>query len=200
MKQLAIIGKKSDSLVFVIHKHAATRLHYDFRLQIGNVMPSWAIPKGPSLDPTVKRLAMQTPDHDLTYRHFEGIIPPDNYGAGTVMIWDTGAYIPEIELEKGRRELVKDREVAQKVMKEGMKKGELKFQLFGSKLKGSFALIKTRGFGPKNSWLLIKHKDEYVQKDYNANDYDFSAKTKRTLTEISQNVIHNIKTTHHAFS
>ncbi|MBI3379125.1 3'-phosphoesterase [Candidatus Gottesmanbacteria bacterium] len=186
IKQINILDEKPDLLVFVIHKHAATRLHYDFRLQIGSVMPSWAIPKGPSLDPSVKRLAMHVNDHDLEYRHFEGTIAEGNYGAGTVMIWDEGIYIPEIELEKGKKELVEDKETAQKVMKEGMKKGEIKFQLFGSKLKGSFALIKTWGFGPRNAWLLIKHKDEFTQEGYDANTYDFSARTKRTLDEISQ--------------
>jgi bifunctional non-homologous end joining protein LigD len=185
MKQLTIVDKKSEHLVFVVHKHAATRLHYDFRLQIGMVMPSWAIPKGPTLDPTVKRLAMQTPDHDLEYRHFEGTIPEGAYGAGTVMIWDEGVYIPEIELSKGMREPVEDKEAAQKVMRDGLKKGELKFQLFGSKLKGSFALVKTRGFGPKNSWLLIKHKDMYVKEGYDANEFDFSATTKRTMAGIA---------------
>lgn len=188
MKQLTTIEneKKSDSLVFVVHKHAASRLHYDFRLQIGSVMPSWAIPKGPSLDPSVKRLAMHVNDHDLEYRHFEGTIPEGQYGAGTVMVWDEGMYIPEIELEKGKREKVENKESAQKVMTEGLEKGELKFQLFGSKLKGSFALVKTRGFGPKNAWLLIKHKDEFAKEGYDANSYDFSAVTKRTLAEISR--------------
>lgn len=180
-----MVDKKSDALVFVIHKHAATRLHYDFRLQIGKTMPSWAIPKGPTLDPTVKRLAMETPEHDMEYRNFEGVIPEGSYGAGTVMIWDEGTYIAEIEIAKGVREQVKGTEEAQRVMAEGFKKGELKFTLQGHKLKGSFALIKTRGFGPKNSWLLIKHKDEYVTVGYDANDYDSSATTKRSMTEIS---------------
>jgi len=187
MKQLNFIQKKSDALVFVVQKHHATSLHYDFRLQIGNVMPSWAIPKGPTLDPSVKRLAMQTTDHSLEYRKFEGVLPEGSYGAGPVMIWDQGTYIPEVEIEKGKRELIEDREAGQKVMKDGLKKGELKFRLFGSKLNGSFALVKTRGFGGKNAWLFIKHKDEYIQKDYNANDYDFSAVSKRSLAEISQN-------------
>ena len=174
MKQLTITNKKPNPLVFVVHKHAATRLHYDLRLQTGNVMSSWAIPKGPSLDPGVKRLAMETPDHPLEYRHFEGKIPEGDYGAGTVMIWDQGNYIPEIEIGKGQRELVEDKEAAQKVMQDGLKKGELKFTLLGTKLKGSFALIKTRGFGPKNSWLLIKHKDEHAQQNYDANTHNFS--------------------------
>ncbi len=182
---------KSDSFVFVIHKHASTRLHYDLRLQIGRVMPSWAIPKGPSLDSTVKRLAMQTTDHSLEYRNFEGVIPEGDSGAGGVMIWDEGTYIPEIEVEKslpaarqGKREMIEDKEAGQKVMEEGLKKGEIKFLLSGSKLKGSFALVRTRGFG-ENAWLLIKHKDEYVKSDYNANDYDFSAATKRSLEQIT---------------
>src|SRR5258706_12039542 len=164
---------KSDSFVFVIHKHASTRLHYDLRLQIGRVMPSWAIPKGPSLDSTVKRLAMQTTDHSLEYRNFEGVIPEGAPGAGGVMIWDEGTYIPEIEVEKGKREIVEDRKAGQKVMEEGLKKGEIKFLLSGSKLKGSFALVRARGFG-ENAWLLIKHKDEYVKRYYNANDYEYS--------------------------
>jgi len=146
-------------------------------------MPSWAIPKGPTLDPTMKRLAMQTTDHDLEYRHFEGKIPEGEYGAGTVMIWDEGTYIAEMEVEKGIRELVEDIDQAQKLMHEGLKKGDVKFHLLGHKLRGSFALIKTRGFGPKNSWLLIKHKDEFVIEGYDANAYDFSVKSKRRINE-----------------
>ena len=89
---------KQDSLVFIIHKHKATSLHYDFRLEIAGVMPSWAIAKGPTLDNTVKRLALSTTDHEMDYRHFEGVIPEGSYGAGPVMIWDTGYYIPEVEI------------------------------------------------------------------------------------------------------
>ena len=180
------MSKKSSSLVFVVQKHATTRMHYDFRLQIGEVMPSWTIPKGPTLDSSVKRLAMQTPDHDLEYRHFEGTIAEGQYGAGTVMIWDKGEYIAEIEVKKGKREVVNDKVEAQTVMKDGLIKGELKFQILGRKLKGSFALVKTRGFGPKNAWLLIKHKDKYIQAGYDANDFDFSVKSKRSMDEISQ--------------
>src|SRR5579884_3596700 len=155
----------TKKLVFVVHKHDATSLHYDFRLQIGRVMPSWAIPKGPTLDPTVKRLAMSTTDHSMEYRNFEGIIEEGHYGAGPVMVWDEGTYIPEVEISKGVREEIKDPEEGNKVMKEGLKKGEIKFFLEGKKLKGSFALVKTKGFPPgvKNAWLLIKHKDEFTK-------------------------------------
>ena len=108
MKQLSIIDKSTAKLMFVIHKHQAIRLHYDFRLQIGKTMPSWAIPKGPTLDPAFKRLAMEVDDHTLEYRTFEGVIPEGKVGAGPVMIWDYGTYIPEIEIKKGVREKVKD--------------------------------------------------------------------------------------------
>lgn len=174
----------SDKLKFVIHKHDATNLHFDFRLEIGGTMPSWAIPKGPTLDPSMKRLAMETTDHDIEYSSFEGNIPEGHYGAGPVMIWDEGYYIPEVEVEKGKREEVEAFKEGDKVMQEGRKKGELKFFLHGKKLKGSFALIKTKGFGPKNSWLMIKHKDEYVKEGYDAKDFDESAKSGKSLEEI----------------
>lgn len=171
-------------LLFVVHKHDATSLHYDFRLQIGDVMPSWAIPKGPTLDNTVKRLAMMTTDHAMEYRNFEGSLPEGSYGAGPVIIWDEGYYIPEIEIDKGQRQEITDEKQAQKVMKAGLEKGEIKFNLHGDKLKGSFALVKTRGFGPKNSWLLIKHKDAYVKPGYDAKDYPKSARSGKTIEEI----------------
>ena len=180
------ISKKHKNPLFVVHKHDARSLHYDFRLEDEGVLKSWAIPKGPTLDPTVKRLAMHVNDHDLEYRHFEGIIPEGGYGAGTVMIWDEGTYIPEVEISKGIREPIEDKEEGIKVMKNGLEKGEIKFILKGKKLKGSFALVKTHGFGPKNSWLLIKHDDKYSQKGYDSNDFDFSATTKRTMAQISQ--------------
>lgn len=173
-------------LLFVVHKHNATSLHYDFRLQIGGVMPSWAIPKGPTLDPSMKRLAMETTDHDMEYRNFEGVLPEGSYGAGPVIIWDEGYYIPEIEISKGVREVVKDFEKGQHVMKEGLKKGEIKFFLHGERLKGSFALVKTKGFGPKNSWLLIKHRDEYVKEGFDAKDYQNSIKSGKTLEKLEE--------------
>lgn len=178
------VEKKKKHLLFVIHKHHATSLHYDFRLEIGGTMPSWSIPKGPTLDNTMKRLAMPTTDHDLAYRDFEGVIKEGNYGAGPVMIWDEGYYIPEVEIAKGVRERVEDLKKGDEIMQEGLQKGEIKFELFGKKLHGSFALVKTKGFGPKDSWLLIKHNDSSVQKEYNANNYDISARSNKTLDEI----------------
>ena len=174
-------------LVFVVQKHAATALHYDVRLEVDGVMPSWAVPKGPTLDPQFKRLAMKTEDHPMDYRHFEGTIPEGNYGAGTVMVWDQGTYLPEIEVEKGVRRQIKDKKEGQKVMEEGIHKGEIKFFLDGDKLKGSFALVKTKGFPPGNSkdaWLLIKHKDEYCKEGFDAKDFDVSAVSKKSLKEI----------------
>ena len=173
-------------LVFVVQKHKATALHYDFRLQIGDVMPSWSIPKGPTLDPKVRRLAMFTSDHDLEYRHFEGTIPGGEYGAGTVMIWDEGKYHPQIEIEKGVRYDVTNISEAQKVAAKSLKDGNLKFRLYGKKLQGSFALVRTKGLQSKEAWLLIKHRDEYCKEGYDAKDYDYSAVSGLALDEIAK--------------
>jgi bifunctional non-homologous end joining protein LigD len=155
---------------FVVQKHRATRLHYDFRLEMDGVLKSWAVPKGPSLDPADKRLAMQVEDHPVSYFDFEGIIPPGNYGAGTVMVWDMGTWEPQGDPA------------------EMLRKGDLKFRLDGQKLKGDFALvhIKSRRPGSKgNEWLLIKHRDAYVQEPYDIDNYDYSVLTKRTMDEIA---------------
>lgn len=186
MKQQTFIDKEQDKPFFVIHKHDATRLHYDFRLQVGNVMPSWAIPKGPTLDSTLKRLAMETTDHALEYRKFEGILPEGGYGAGPVMIWDEGTYFPEIEIAKGEREVIEDMKKGTKVMRNGIKKGEIKFKLFGKKLNGSFALVKTKGFGGKNAWLLIKHKDEFCVEGFDASKYIYSALSNLSIEQIGE--------------
>jgi len=155
---------------FVVQKHRATRLHYDFRLEMEGVLKSWAVPKGPSLDPADKRLAMQVEDHPVSYFHFEGIIPEGNYGAGTVMVWDTGKW-----------EAVGDASAM-------LKKGDLKFRLDGEKLQGEFALIhmKSRRPGSKGTeWLLIKHRDEHVVAGYDADKFDYSVLTGRSLREIA---------------
>jgi bifunctional non-homologous end joining protein LigD len=171
-------------LAFVVQKHKATSLHYDFRLEIGGVMPSWSVPKGPTLDASKKRLAMPTGPHDLEYRHFEGTIPAGEYGAGAVMVWDEGTYTPEVEPAKGVRDGAKSLSEAEEIAAKSLAEGNLKFKLFGKKLKGSFALVRTGGFGGRESWLLIKHKDEYSLTGYDANDYDVSALSGRSLAEI----------------
>ncbi|HYC11337.1 MAG TPA: DNA polymerase ligase N-terminal domain-containing protein [Nitrososphaerales archaeon] len=175
----------TSGLYFVVHKHRATSLHYDFRLEIGGVMPSWSVPKGPTLDSAVRRLAMPTGDHALDYRNFEGVIPAGQYGAGPVMIWDRGTYDPEIEHSGGARAKVLQRQDAEMTAARELKEGNLKFFLHGSKLRGSFALVRTSGWKGKESWLLIKHRDEYSVEGFDANDYDSSAATNRTLDQIA---------------
>ena len=149
-------GKSTgDKLRFVIQKHAATNLHYDFRLEMGGVLKSWAVPKGPSTDPSVKRLAMMVEDHPFDYRTFEGIIPKKQYGGGTVMVWDEGSY----ESAKGNFTEKKERE---KELLHQLHKGKIVFNLNGEKLKGQFALVKSSYRG-ENSWLLMKVKDKYAK-------------------------------------
>jgi len=168
----------AGALQFVVQKHAASHLHYDFRLEMEGVLKSWAVPKGPSLNPADKRLAMQVEDHPFDYKNFEGIIPPGNYGAGTVMVWDEGTYEP-LEKTKGTK-ADQDR-----VLRHGLKSGSLKFRLKGKKLKGEFALVKTRGRG-ENSWLLIKHRDPYASEDP-VTEKDKSVVSKKTLEQIAAN-------------
>ncbi len=171
---------------FVVQKHRATALHYDFRLEIRGVMPSWSVPKGPTLDPAVKRLAMPTGPHDLEYRKFEGTIAGGSYGAGTVMIWDEGTYTPEVELSRGTRAPVTGRSEGEDAAAAGLRDGTLKFTLYGKKLRGSFALVRTKGIGrDREAWLLIKHRDEHCVPGYDANDYDVSAFSNRTLAQIA---------------
>jgi bifunctional non-homologous end joining protein LigD len=145
-------------LLFVVQQHSARRLHYDFRLECDGVLKSWAVPKGPSLSLEDKRLAVQTEDHPYDYGSFEGVIPPGQYGAGEVIVWDCGVYSPD---EDGT--WFHDRAAAEREVREGLARGKLSFQLRGSKLKGSFALVRTAK-DPK-SWLLLKHRDRYASKD-----------------------------------
>lgn len=152
--------KSKDKLIFVIQRHAASRLHYDFRLEMEGVLKSWAVPKGPSLDPKDKRLAMMVEDHPYDYKDFEGNIPEGNYGAGQVEVWDSGTYEPLEENSKlsDEKELLKE-----------LHAGSLKFILHGKKLKGEFALVKMKNTD-YNSWLLIKHKDEFAESPYDAEE------------------------------
>lgn len=146
-------AKGSSKLKFVVQKHDATSLHYDFRLQLNGVMLSWAIPKGPSLNPKIKHLAMKVEDHPLEYRNFEGIIPKGNYGAGEVIVWDKGYYNAPGITGKKKNEVV---------LEKALKKGDLKFILNGEKLNGEFALVHMKSAKQDNAWLLIKKKDEFA--------------------------------------
>jgi len=150
----AVVAEGKGPLLFVVQQHAAQRLHYDFRLECDGVLLSWAVPKGPSLDRNEKRLAVRTEDHPYDYASFEGMIPPKQYGAGEVIVWDCGVYSPD---EGGT--WFHDREEAQRHVREGIDKGKLSFLLRGEKLKGSFALVRTKD---AKTWLIIKHKDRFV--------------------------------------
>lgn len=169
-------ARDTKKLEFVIQKHAATRLHFDLRLELDDVMKSWAVPKGPSADPSVKRLAMQVEDHPMEYNSFEGTIPKGEYGGGTVMLWDRGWYEPE----KGG---------GQDGVREGLRKGDLKIIFHGKRMKGSWVLVRTRGWGGssggKPSWLLIKHRDEHVEPgDALVENHTTSVVTRRTMQQI----------------
>lgn len=151
---------------FVVQKHRASHLHYDFRLEHDGVMLSWAVPKGPSPDPSVKRLAMQTEPHPIDYNQFEGVIPEGEYGGGTVMIWDRGTWIPETDDV--------DRALA---------KGDLKFTVHGRKLRGSWVLVRTRG---ERQWLLIKHRDAAVSTEDLTVTKPLSVVSRRTMAGIAR--------------
>jgi bifunctional non-homologous end joining protein LigD len=151
---------------FVVHEHHATRLHYDFRLEIAGVLKSWAIPKGPSMNPADKRLAVMVDDHPLEYGEFEGIIPQGQYGAGPVLIWDSGEFQPEGDAESA------------------LKKGRLSFILKGKKLKGGFALVLMRARGSGKDWLLIKAQDSFAMKDWQIKEELTPAKKKKLAEKI----------------
>ena len=160
----------STEPTFVVQKHAARRLHYDFRLAIAGTLKSWAVPKGPSLNPADKRLAVMTEDHPLDYANFEGKIPEGSYGAGTVMVWDRGTFA--LEGHGGALQQIE--------------KGEIKFSLSGEKLRGSFALVKLRNSEKGNDWLMLKHKDASVDPGWDVDQHDGSVLTGRTLEEIKE--------------
>ncbi len=166
--------KKDELPFFVIQKHDASHLHYDFRLEIDGVLKSWAVPKGPSYDPGTKRLAMMTEDHPMEYGSFEGVIPAGNYGAGNVIIWDHGQW-EYIEPGKDPRE--------------GLKKGKLTFRLNGKKMFGEWALVKIRGrdSGKGNEWLLLKHKDEWANPDVDVTEVaPLSVVSDRSVDELGE--------------
>ena len=151
---------------FVVHEHHATRLHYDFRLEIAGVLKSWAVPKGPSMNPSDKRLAVMVEDHPLEYGDFEGIIPQGNYGAGAVLIWDSGEFQTEEDPEMG------------------LKKGRLSFTLNGKKLKGDFSLVLMKGRGTGKDWLLIKGKDSFAKDDWKVKEELTPARKKKLVEKI----------------
>jgi len=163
-------GKKSSSR-YVIQKHRASQLHYDFRLASRGALLSWAIPKGPSLDPSVKRLAMQVEDHPLEYGGFEGVIPEGEDGGGTVMLWDQGTWTPD-----------------EPDVEDALARGSLKFKLHGKKLRGSWALVRTKGYGGsrKNPWLPIKHRDEYASTKDITQEAPNSVVSRRSLAGIAR--------------
>ncbi len=160
-------GAKTEN-TFVVQKHDATRLHYDFRLAIDGTLKSWAVPKGPSLNPNDKRLAVRTEDHPMDYANFEGNIPAGSYGAGEVMVWDRGTF----QLE-GKGDALKQ-----------LERGEIKFSLNGEKLRGSFVIVKLKNSQKGNEWLMIKHKDAAVDPNWNIDEHDGSVLTGRVLEEI----------------
>src|SRR6185436_5812379 len=161
-------------LRFVIQKHDASRLHYDFRLEMEGVLKSWAVPKGPSLNPADKRLAMMVEDHPYDYRTFEGIIPKGNYGAGTVIVWDEGTYEA---LEAGTKS------EQEKTLLKQLRAGSLKIRMHGKKLKGEFALVKLKN-AEANAWLFIKHRDKYA-KNIDITQKDKSVVSGKTIEKIS---------------
>ena len=170
-----VAAPSADALRFVIQKHAASSLHFDLRLELDGVMKSWAVPKGPSLDPSVKRLAMEVEDHPIAYNDFEGTIPEGEYGGGTVMLWDVGTYRPESADARGAEAAVRD----------GYEKGDLKIVFDGARLRGSFVLVRMRRPG-KPQWLLIKHRDEHATDAFDlVDETETSIATGRTMEEIA---------------
>jgi bifunctional non-homologous end joining protein LigD len=155
---------------FVVQRHRARALHYDFRLELDGVLVSWAVPKGPTLDPKARRMAVHVEDHPLAYADFEGVIPEGEYGGGDVIVWDRGTWVPDGDPRKG------------------LEKGDLHFDLFGEKLRGRFALVRKpprNGGGGKEQWLLIHKADEHAVPGWSADDHPVSVKSGRTNDEVA---------------
>ena len=166
------------ALIFVVQKHSARQLHYDFRLEVDGVLKSWAVAKGPSLDPGTKRLAVMVEDHPLDYAGFEGVIPAGQYGGGQVIIWDRGTYSPDLdgELHFG------DRDAAEKMMRQGLASGKISVTLRGEKLKGSWTLVRMQK--TEKNWLLIKHHDEYADSSRDVLAEEKSAVSGLTVADL----------------
>ncbi len=171
-------AENTGPLIFVVQKHRARQLHYDFRMEVGGVLKSWSVPKGPSTDPKNKHLAVMVDDHPLEYAAFEGTIPKGEYGGGEVIVWDRGTYSPD----EGGRYLFGDRAAAEKEMRSGLQNGKISFFLRGSKLKGSWTLVKLRK--KENDWLLMKHRDEYAAPGADILKEDRSVISGRTVEDI----------------
>src|SRR4051794_8981830 len=169
-------GKKKSTKAanpyFCVQRHDATRLHYDFRLEIDGVLKSWAVPKGPTLDPGVKHFAAFVEDHPVEYGSFEGNIPKGNYGAGSVMLWDRGTF-----------ELLGDTPGDAQIAR-----GDLKFRLHGEKLQGDFGLVQMKGRGKGNEWLILKKRDEFATEGWDVEAHAYSVLSGRTQEEIAQNM------------
>jgi bifunctional non-homologous end joining protein LigD len=166
------VESENGPLIYAVQKHMASRLHYDLRLEWRGVLLSWAVPKGPSLDPAVKRLAIRTEDHPVEYAAFEGVIPGGQYGAGTVLLWDRGTWLPE------------DADVDR-----SLRRGEIKFTLRGKKLKGGWVLVRIRGYSKvpaESAWLLIKHRDRYASGKAVTNEEPRSVVSQRLLSDIAR--------------
>lgn len=175
-------ARRTGELRFVIQKHAASHLHYDLRLEIDGVMKSWAVPKGPSADPKVRRLAMQVEDHPVEYNSFEGTIPAGEYGGGTVMLWDTGTYSIEDAGDRPQNSAAHDE----------YDRGELKLDFHGERIQGSYALVRTKGqmrgnSSSKPSWLLLKHRDDDARSEQDSDltdEFTDSVVSGRSMDEI----------------
>jgi bifunctional non-homologous end joining protein LigD len=170
-------------LIFVVQKHHARQLHYDFRLEVDGVLKSWSVPKGPSLYPGARRLAVMVEDHPLGYAAFEGTIPKGEYGAGEVIVWDSGTYSPD----EGGKLLFDNRSAAEEQMRQGLEKGKLSFFLRGHKLTGSWTLVKIQK--REKDWLLMKHRDEYARPDNDVLKEERSVISGRTVEDVRDNRI-----------